>query len=518
MAYRFNRTNKKTGVTYVYEAVSFWDKKKNQPRNKQTCIGKLNPSTGKLIPSKRFSFEQKVLRNPIVTASAEVVGPSLVLDTITKRLDLKTLLKSSFPKEYKQILTMAYYLASQGGPLSHCESWCNGHAHPCGESLTSQRISEILRLITVDGQQTFLKLWMNKILDNEYICYDITSISSYSKVNEYIKFGYNRDGERLPQLNLAMLFGQKSFLPVYFQRMPGNITDVATLHNLVKTFKFLEIKPFNYIMDKGFYSKKNIDELLAARNKFTIAIPMNNKWIQRAVDDIHDKIHGPHGYRKLDNEIMYVHSRLYPWENANRRCYIHLYYNAQMRAIAVDQFNEELISYKDELESGQLVSAHQEAYDTFFVIKTTPKRGTRVYYNETAISQYISRYTGFQAILSNTIKDPVKALQIYRDKDVVEKCFNDLKNQLDMKRLRMHTSSSVDGRLFIQFIALIYMSALRRELRESDLIVKYTVRELLQEMNTLTRVKYSGKYGSILTEVTKPQRQILEALEIKLSK
>ena len=124
----------------------------------------------------------------------------------------------------------------------------------------------------------------------------------------------------------------------------------------------------------------------------------------------------------------------------------------------------------------------------------------------------ISRYTGFQAILSNTIKDPVKTLQIYRDKDIVEKCFNDLKNQLDMKRLQMHTSSSVDGRLFIQFIALIYMSALRRELRESDLIVKYTVRELLKEMNTLTRMKYSDKYGSILTEVTKPQRQILEAL------
>ena len=139
--------------------------------------------------------------------------------------------------------------------------------------------------------------------------------------------------------------------------MPGNITDVATLHNLVKTFKFLEIKPFNYIMDKGFYSKKNIDELLAARNKFTTAIPMNNKWIQRYVDDIHDKIHGHHGYRKLDNEIMYVHSRLYPWGKANRRCYLHLYYNPQMRAIAVDQFNEELISYK--VESGQLVSAHQ---------------------------------------------------------------------------------------------------------------------------------------------------------------
>ena len=116
--------------------------------------------------------------------------------------------------------------------------------------------------------------------------------------------------------------------------------------------------------------------------------------------------------------------------------------------------------------------------------------------------------------MSNGIKDPVKALQVYRDKDVVEKCFDDLKNQLDMKRLRMHRSEAVDGRLFIQFIALIFMSAMRKEMRQSDLIEQYTVRELLQEMETLTKVRYSGKYGHILTEVTKQQRQILKSLGI----
>jgi hypothetical protein len=45
---------------------------------------------------------------------------------------------------------------------------------------------------------------------------------------------------------------------------------------------------------------------------------------------------------------------------------------------------------------------------------------------------------------------------------------------------------------------------------------RYTVRELLQEMETLTKVKYSGKYGHILTEVTKPQREILQGLNIAL--
>ena len=85
-----------------------------------------------------------------------------------------------------------------------------------------------------------------------------------------------------------------------------------------------------------------------------------------------------------------------------------------------------------------------------------------------------------------------------------------------MKRLRMHNSAAVDGRLFIQFIALIYISALRREMRKSALIERYTVHELLEEMETLTCVKYSDKYGSILTEVTKPQREILKNLAIEL--
>jgi transposase len=516
MACRVNHVNKRTGITYVYESVSYWDKEKKQARNKQVCVGKLDPVSGGFIPSKRLNPEQAAARDPVVTASAEIVGPSIVLDAITERLGLGALLKSCFPKHYTQILSMAYYLVARGGALCHCGLWGRNHANPFGEPLTDQRISEILSSISIDNKQTFLTRWMKKALEDDYLCYDITSVSSYSELNEYIKYGHNRDDEKLPQLNLAMLFGQKSALPMYFQRMPGNISDVTTLNNLLETFKALELKPLNYVMDKGFYSKKNINLLLTQRAKFTLAVPLNNKWVQQAIDEIYTTIHGPEGYQKIDEEILYVHSRLYPWGEDRRRCYLHLYYNARNRAEAVDQFNEKLVRYKGELESGNLTAENQEAYDEFFVVKTTPKRGMKISYNTEAISQYISRYAGFQAILSNNIKEPVKALQIYRDKDVVEKCFDDLKNQLDMKRLRMHSSAAVDGRLFIQFIALIYISAIRREMRKSVLIERYTVRELLEEMETLTRVKYSGKYGSILTEITKPQREILKNLDIEL--
>lgn len=507
--------NKKTGVSYVYEYVSYWDKEKKQGRNKQICIGKIDSESGEIVPSKRLVFpvfsQQAEVLDSTITASAQIFGPSLVLDALVDKLGLSKLLKSCFPQTYQQIMAMAYYLVAEGGALSYCSTWCKSHASALAVSLSSQRISEILPSITTDQKQTFLNRWMKKILEDDYLCYDITSISSYSQINEYIKYGYNRDKEALPQLNLAVLFGQNGQLPVYFQRLPGNITDVTTMPGL---FKALGIKGLSYVLDKGFYSKKNVDELVASSHKFLIAVPLNNKWLQRAIDDVYETIHGPIGYCKLDDEILYAHTRIYPWGDSKRRCYLHLYYNAKAQAEAKDQFNEDLLTYKQELESGKTNGKHQEAYDAFFIITNTPKRGMKVTYNMEAISQHIKRYAGFQALLSTSVKDPVEALRIYRDKDTVEKSFDDLKNQLDMKRLRMHSSKATDGRLLVQFIALILMSALRKEMRKSKLIKNYTVRELLKEMETLTKITYSGRYGHILTELTKPQQEILKNLKI----
>lgn len=45
--------NKKTGVTYVYESESYWDKEKQQPRNRRKLIGKIDPATGEIVPTGR---------------------------------------------------------------------------------------------------------------------------------------------------------------------------------------------------------------------------------------------------------------------------------------------------------------------------------------------------------------------------------------------------------------------------------------------------------------------------------
>lgn len=515
MTYRVHHYNKKNGVTYVYEAVSIWDKEKKAPRNKQVCIGKLDPATGELIPSKRFGT-QVPESSTNVTATALVAGPSLLLDSITAGLGMDRLLKTCFPDDFQQMLTVVYYLVQKGGALSHCENWCKSHLHPGRHTLSSQAISKLLAAQTEDARQTFFKQWGSVMAGQEALCYDITSVSSYSEQNEYVKYGYNRDKEKLPQINMAMLFGQKSRLPVYYKRLPGNITDVSTLSNFLKTMDFLHKKKLHLVLDKGFYSQDNMDALFAAHHHFTLGVSVHLKWVEAIVDESLPRMLDMTNYRKIGSDVFYVQTRLYKWGNPGKRSYVHVYYNDRAAAEDREHFHEKLLAYKAELESGRLVKAHQSQYDRYFIVKHTPVRGRQVKFRTEAVEAYRNRYAGCFVLFTNTIKDPVTALEIYRNKDVVENCFDDLKNQLDLKRLRVHRSDTMDGRLFLQFLALIYISAIRQKINNAPTLAHFTVRELMGELETLSKISYSGRYGSLLTESTKMHKEIARVFQLKL--
>jgi len=207
MASTTHHYNKKNDTTYVYSVESYWDKKKKAPRNKQVCLGKLDPETGKVIPSKR---RKKIIERatvaPGVTATSRVTGPYMILETITREHKLGKLLEKCFPEDYELILSLVYFIVQKGLALSRAESWSLSCLHPFNELISSQRISELLQRISEDTRQRFMSLWLKHILEGDYLCYDITSVSSYGKHNEYTSFGYNRDDESLKQINLAMLF------------------------------------------------------------------------------------------------------------------------------------------------------------------------------------------------------------------------------------------------------------------------------------------------------------------------
>jgi hypothetical protein len=312
MASRTFHHNKKTGVTYVYSVQSYWDKEKKAPRNKQVCIGKLDKATGEVIPSQRKRKPVEREASAGISASARVAGPWLLLEKLSQQTGLSSLVQRCFPDHASEMMSLVYFIAQKGLPLSRSEPWSMGHLHPLGEQLVSQRISELLLKITEDSRQKFLSLWLNKMTEHDYLCYDITSVSSYARSNEYVKYGYNRDGESLAQINLAMLFGQKSRLPAYYRRMQGNISDVATLKTTMKALDFLGTKAMHFVLDRGFYSEANVDALLERRHHFIMAVPSGRKWVESLIDRHYESIASPEHYRQTDDsEALYAVTELH---------------------------------------------------------------------------------------------------------------------------------------------------------------------------------------------------------------
>lgn len=502
---------KDSGVTYVYEVVEeHWDKAKKQMRSKQVCIGKLDPDTGEIIPSKRARKEPP----SAVTATTTVVGPMFILDRIAQDTDLKATLKLAFPQQWERILTMAAFILCTGDALVHADAWCRNHAVPAQGPFASQRISEWLSAITEDGRQTFFKAWGKHVSEQDFLCYDITSISSYAKLNEYVHYGYNRDGEPLPQINLAMVYGQKSRLPVTYRTLNGAISDVSTVMKLLDRFDKLDFPNLALVLDRGFYSQKNVTELFDRRYHFVIGVPSYLKWVRGQIDQCQDAIHSPRGYEQMDDESLYMQTKLMQWPENNRRCYLHIYYNPHRAADDQDALTKKLLLCMQELTSGKLNPAHEQEYEQYFLIKETPVRGRQVDYNDEAISMYRKKYAGFFAILTTRKMQALEALEIYRNKDVIEKSFDDLKNQLDLKRLRMHSSGRISARIFVQFIALILRSQIQKTMREQALSDRFSPKLLLREMESLTKIHYTGKYNDILSEVSKTQREILQSFSI----
>lgn len=49
------QTNKQTGITYAYENNAYWDKEKKQSRARRKLIGKVDPNTGEITPTRAYN-------------------------------------------------------------------------------------------------------------------------------------------------------------------------------------------------------------------------------------------------------------------------------------------------------------------------------------------------------------------------------------------------------------------------------------------------------------------------------
>ena len=93
--------DKRSGITYAYESVSYCNKEKQQSRAKRKRIGRVDKETGEII------LTDGRCRNKERSSASETVRyfycATYLLDSIGNKLGIADDLKHCFPATYKQI-------------------------------------------------------------------------------------------------------------------------------------------------------------------------------------------------------------------------------------------------------------------------------------------------------------------------------------------------------------------------------------------------------------------------------
>jgi len=275
-------------------------------------------------------------------------------------------------------------------------------------------------------------------------------------------------------------------------------------------------------MDRGFYSKDNINHLYKNHLKFLVATRMSLSFIQSNLENIYDNFSSYEHYlpqydlyaQTVSTTWKYEQQRPYKKDiiKKDKRIYLHYYYNIEKAAHDKISFDKKLIEYQNEILSKKPIAQHKSFYDKYFIIKTTQKKGINVEVNTDEVEK-IKKYYGFFVLLSNEKMDTVKALQLYRNKDVVEKAFGNLKDRLSMRRLLVSSEQALDGKLFVEFIALIFLSYIKKQMQIKNLYKKYTLQTLLDKIDIIECFEYPNTKLRV-GEVLEKQKEIFEAMGV----
>jgi len=500
--------NKIGKYQYVYHFGKGYRNAQGKPTNNKTAIGKLDTS-GMLIPNDNYYaiYENRAPPLPVIEIDSIVnFGDFYLMDRIARDIGLSRVLSNVYGEMGDEILILAIYMALTGQALYRCDGWQRETLTGRDGKLTSQRCSRVLKALDETRRMDFFRAWASVRQQHEYLAYDVTSVSSYSRGNELVEHGYNRDGEDMAQINLGMYYGEGSGLPIFYCTYKGSIVDKSHLPYMMQYNERLGIKDVCFVMDRGFFSESNV-RWMAHKHRFIMGISNSLRLSKDIIADYGEQVTSS----RYDIGLSGASGISIEDDRYEFRSKIHLFYSIDKLSDEGRIFKEKLSKWEDDLQNGKSVKA---AEDYFHVDFDNEKERPVVTRNHAAIDDKLRNMGYFLMLTTDLNKSPSEILDIYRKKDLIEKCFDELKNDLDMKRLRVHSDVAANGKMFIAFIGLILRTYVHQKLKDYiDSKRPISMAQIFDELRMIKTVK--TKNGMWLhNPLTKRQRTILEQFEI----
>lgn len=409
---------------------------------------------------------------------------------------------------------------------------------------TDDRLGEALdELYKCDRQSIMTAVTSKAIavhnLKTDKIHNDTTTITLTGKYEDQssediqIKRGYNKDGcPDCKQIVFGLNVIEDGHIPLMLKLYDGNTSDDQTHQvNWNELRSFLQTTDFCYIADSKVATEENMTHISSNKGTFISILPGSRKetkdFKNALLSDSYEVQWKPLGsypkQRKKGEVTTYQYSEGELTKEGFRLIWIHSDVKEQIerekRKVNIGKIASELEQISGKLNRYKLKTKEQieqaiaktiKGYEVFFetIINehktlTTKKIGRgkpteKSIYQEIETCEYSLTYTinttmieryerqdGLFPLVTNTDWDAKTVLETYKEQPYLEKRFCTLKSILEVAPVYLTTPKRIEAMLLLYFFALMIVSLIERQIRQSMEQQEIEVLPILpQKMNT----------------------------------
>ena len=488
------------GHTYVEAYRNEWDPEKKRSRIAQRkYVGVLDTTTGRVRLGKKYlsenpQYEGKILyyedkqlveRTPeevqeeldkrVPSPLNDVVsyGASAACWLVAQQSGMLEDLKKTFGAEVgADLLRLAVYQYLDGGSMDCFEQWASQHWLPKARTFSGQRISEMLSKITHQDITSYLKLRNHRCVEHfnkvktqaeelkkpgprfRYLALDSTALSTYSVTISSAAYGYAKQNPKLRQVNFTLGVDYLNGDVCYAYESEGSITDKSVYPHLMMDLHHngYNLQDTVIVTDRGYQSIYNIQRLLDIEINYVCGVPLTEESVKQLFERYKSSLSNP----AFLNGRLKVAARTSKelWEKATDSGPLHLSTSlhlykypelAAQQAISLHQKIEEVLEKKN---SGEKLHSADWSRVRNYIVENNKNVWVK---NIKGLEEFLTR-AGCFAIRTNCIEDPFECLAVYKQRQIVETAFRQMKVLNGNNRLRC-TERTYVGKLLLFVIA-----------------------------------------------------------------
>lgn len=446
-------------------------------------------------------------------------GYGIAMFGIAKKLGIESILTDIFGSEIaRNIIGLAMFYCDSYRGLTELEYFTERQMCFTNSVLTADSAYKLFSDIDKVEITEFFRKWAPAQIENDVACYDVTSLSSYAEQIPGVEYGYNRDKEELPQLNIGMFSNVKTGMPIAYEIYNGSINDFTNFPYVVNNAADWGLnKKFLIVMDGGFADPDTVDYVNLKDYDCLVGIPLSRSVkARKSVLDWRKENNDAESFSKYSFEDDTVCREVSFSISANTTGRLFMYCNLDSFALQRSSVQKEINSQREILKNLTHISEKEaKKFKHYFSIEIHDDLTFSFEIKQDVLANDLNLCGTMVLFTTSPNISAEQALELYRKKDVVEKNFGDLKNNILGERIRVHKRDALTGKFFVSFISLILRTELHNKLKSWIKTNKSSVLAVIHQLENIECVKRAD-YWLLDKALTRVQKELIKILEIPI--